>query len=264
MDTEVDWDDATIVAPQGPGVKNEKKKVDRFTPEQGVTYRMAILPGKPVRTFSHYKKGYGFFTCRKPDGLECMACADGDRMSEKFNVNALLYPAGPIPSTAPPGTAAPTLAPGQPIDVDNCVVVQWAFNSKVFTDLRQIKGEWGPLENYDLKVTCTNQQFKHMQITPCKEALYLTAPERSALDALIEESRYDLKKILTTYPDTVEEVRAIWAGASRDAIWAARKARRDTEKSAEGAAPAAQAAAAPPPLPAPTMPNFADLLSPPK
>lgn len=259
---EIEWtDDSAGVSTNA----SNNRKLERFTPKGGVTYRTAILTDKPIRTFQHYKKPYGYFACLKPDGLECIACNAGEKVSVKYAVNLLLYPQG-----------AEASAPWDPAQLR---VMLWQFGPKVFTDVKALVKEWGPVANYDLKFTCTNGEFQHMTVTLCRESLWQINPYAEQIRQVIETSLYDLKKIVLRR-ETVDEVRQIWTGnATRDQIKAARDAaaggpaapasapfggflNQFTAPAAGApAAPAAPAAPSAPAQPAPAaMPDFSSLL----
>jgi hypothetical protein len=259
---EIDWTDESAGV---SATSNNNRKLERFTAKGGVTYRMAMLTPKPIRTFQHYKKPYGYFSCLKPEGLECLACNAGEKLSEKYAVNVLLYPAGAEATT--------------PWDPSQLHVMLWQFGPKVFSDIRDIVKEWGPVSNYDLKFTCTNEQFQHMTVTPCRESLWQINAYAAQIQQVIEQSQYDLPKIVLR-KETVEEVRQIWtAGVTRDQVKAARDAAKGAPSpSAAPAGPfagftqphAPQAPAAPaapqvPAIPARTsapaaVPDFSSLL----
>lgn len=258
---EIDWTDDSA----GVSSNANNRKLERFTAKQGVTYRMAILTARPIRTFQHYKKPYGYFACLKPDGLECLACNAGEKLSEKYAVNLLLYPQGAEATTA--------------WDPSQLRIMLWQFGPKVFTDIKALAKEWGPVTNLDLKFTCTNEQFQHMTVTPCRESLWQINAYAAQIQQVIETSVYDLKKIVLRR-ETVEEVRQIWtSNVTRDQLKAARDAAAGGPATPASApfggflnqftapaagAPAAPAAPAAPPAPAQpaqaAMPDFSSLL----
>jgi len=268
----VDWGDPTVGDSAG-----RSRKVERFRGKQNKVHRLVILTERPFRTVSHYKRSYGYFACLKFDGLECVACAANDRPQEKFACNVLVYPEG--------------AQPGVPWDPTQARVMLWEPGPKVFADIRAIFREWGPLQNYDLSVNCTNEQYQHLNVTPTPKLLWREHPQAEALANMIAADSYDLIKLVGRNKETVEEVRQIWQhNATRDQI----KAQREKDRGPAGnglmsyaASPApapSQATYAPPlmsggahaphPLesvaqptvahpsmpPTPAMPNFSDLL----
>lgn len=235
---EISWDDASVQ----PKNTDANRKIERFVGKQGITTRIAILTEKPVRTFTHYKKGYGYFSCLKVDGLECVACAAGDRVSEKYATNILVYP--------------PNAAPGVPLDLQQLKLMLWQPGPKVFNDLRAIRQEWGDLRGYDIKVTCTNEQYQHLNITNCRESLWATDGNAAQIAQYLEANIYDLKKIVGGKKETVDEVRRIWTtNITRDQI----KSERDKMGGAATEKEYAPTASAPG-TPTPALPDFAALL----
>lgn len=236
---EVDWNDSSV-ATMDAAQKN--RKVERFTAKQGQTHRITVLTDKPVRTFTHYKRGYGYFSCLKADGLECIVCAANERVSEKFACNILVYPGG--------------TKPGSPWDHTQAKVMLWQPGPKVFGDIRQIVNNWGPLANYDLEVHCTNEQYQHLNITPTPKLLWKEHPNAQQIAEAIERDQYDLKKLVGR-KETVEEVRQIWTtNVTRDQLRAARdKGGKGSTTTPYSAGSTTTAAAAPAQLP-----NFSDLL----
>jgi hypothetical protein len=237
---EVGWDDSSVAAQP---TNNASRKVERFNAKQGVTHRITVLTEKPVRTFTHYKRGYGYFSCLKADGLECVACAANDRVSEKFATNILVYPSG--------------TAPGTPWDDSKLRVMLWQPGPKVFGDIRQIVKNWGPLQGYDLEVHCTNEQYQHLNITPTPKLLWKEHPNAAQVAEMLERDQYDLKKLVGGRKETVEEVRQIWTtNVTRDAIRAA----RDKAGKGSTATPYNPGATETPASAPTTLPNFNDLL----
>lgn len=238
---EVSWDDASVAA--NANNANANRKVERFVAKQGLTTRVSILTERPIRTFTHYKRGYGYFSCPKADGLSCVACESGDRMGEKFATNILVYPLN--------------AAPGVPLDASKLTVLLWQPGPKVFADLRAIKQEWGPLQQYDVKVTCTNEQYQHLNITPCRESLWLQDPSSEIIASFIETNSYDLVKLVGGRKETPEEVTRIWTtSVTREAM---KQERSKNEPTPMGAVVGSIATPAPS-SPTPQLPDFANLL----
>lgn len=239
FDTEVSWNDPSIAT------TGDKRKVERFLAKQGKTTRITVLTERPIRTWTHYKKPYGYFACLKAEGLECVACGANDRPSEKFMCNILVYPDG--------------TEPGSNWDASQLKVMLWQPGPKVFGDIRQIVKNWGPLQNYDLEITCTNEQYQHLNVVNTPKCLWKEHPSAEAIAKVIEASQYDLKQLSSNRKETVDEVRAIWTtpNMTREML----KQHRDKNK---GTTAVSYAAAAPAQEPAPAapaaLPNFADLL----
>lgn len=237
---EVDWNDPSVAT-----VDNAQKnrKVERFTAKQGQTHRVTVLTEKPIRTFTHYKRGYGYFTCLKAEGLECVACAANDRVAEKFACNILVYP--------------PEAQPGQMWDPSKLKVMLWQPGPKVYGDLRQIVKNWGPLQGYDIEIACTNEQYQHLNVTPTPKLLWKEHPNADVIAQMLERDQYDLKKLVGGRKETVEEVRQIWTtNVTREQL----RATRDKNGKATTSTPYTAGATAAPAAAAPALPNFSDLL----
>lgn len=236
---EVDWNDPSVATTDTAA---KSRKVERFTAKQGQTHRITVLTDKPVRTFTHYKRGYGYFSCLKADGLECIVCAANERVSEKFACNILVYPAG--------------AEPGRPWDHTQAKIMLWQPGPKVFGDIRQIVKNWGPLAGYDLEVHCTNEQYQHLNITPTPKLLWKEHPNALTIAEQVERDQYDLKKLVGR-KETVEEVRQIWTtNVTREQL----RATRDKGGKGSTATPYTAGATAAPVAAQAQLPNFSDLL----
>lgn len=240
---EIGWDDPSVVA-KDPN--QSSRKVERFTAKLHKTHRITVLTEKPLRSFTHYRKPYGYFACLKAEGLECIACAANDRVSEKFATNILVYPDG--------------TEPGAPWDASKARVMMWQPGPKVFGDIRQIVRNWGALQNYDIEVHCTNEKYQHLNITPTPKLLWKEHPNAADIQAMIERDQYDLKKLVGGRKETVEEVRMIWSNPNitREQLKALRE--QSAPQTGGGYPPQGNPGMTPPPSGTASAPNFADLL----
>lgn len=242
---EVGWND-TSVASADPSQRG--RKVERFTGKQGKSHRITVLTERPIRTFTHYKRGYGYFSCLKADGLECVACAANEKPSEKFACNILVYPDG--------------TSPVAPWDASQLKIMLWQPGPKVFGDIRGIYNNWGPLQGYDIEVTCTNEKYQHLNVTPTPKLLWKEHPQAAQIAEMIERDQYDLKKLVGGRKETVEEVRQIWTtNVTRDQL----REQRDKQGPAQTATPYAPPVSGMPPAPfgnaaAPARTDFNGLL----
>jgi hypothetical protein len=197
----VSWDDTSI----GGGASGPSRKMERFKAQANKNHRILIMDASPVRVFQHYKKDFGYVRCLKSLNQDCAFCNGGDKAAEKYGVNVLVYPDNV--TTSSQVTAA------------NVKIATWLFGAKTFAEIRNIKQEWGPLDTYDLKITCTNEQFQHLVITPAREALYVNSPDAADIRGKMQSEVYDLKKILGR-TSTPEEVKGIYEGTlSRDDVF---------------------------------------------
>jgi len=59
-------------------------------------------------------------------------------------------------------------APKQPFSYD---LYPWVFSETTFTKLKSLNNEF-PLATHDIKIACTNDEYQHLDITPCQEAIW--------------------------------------------------------------------------------------------
>jgi len=82
----------------------------------------------------------------------------------------------------------------------------WFFSDKKFDKLRSVNSEYSLAEK-DLKISCTNEEFQHLDMMPCKEAIWLlkeNLKEKIQEDA--EKLKPQLKKLLARNK-TIDQVR---------------------------------------------------------
>lgn len=216
---EIGWDDAPTSVGGG--------KLKKFKGKVGKTYRVVILTERPVRTFNHFKKPFGYFTCLKGEGQECVACNAGESVTEKYAVNILLYPDNAGPNGA--------------FRASDVEILAWQMGPKIFSDLKKIKDEWGPLTGLDVKLECTNEQYQHIDATVCKEQALASHPEVAQIIAIAQQGQFDLKKVFAS-KETVDEVNLIWTtNITRDEL---KKRREKGDHGAPAPAPVNAAALA--------------------
>lgn len=204
---DISWDEVVQVS---SGEFKKGRKLDRIKFKAGPAMRVLLLDANPVAVVQHYKKEFGYLRCLVSTGQRCPACDAGDRPSQKFGINALVYPMGAE----------------KPSDVNsaNVEVKAWLFNAKVFNDLKNIKSQWGPLTEYDLKINCTKEQFQEVTVLNCKGSLVDNSPDEANVRAKATTDRFDLKWNLGR-AFTVAQVEGIWTGKmSKDEIFKKRDA----------------------------------------
>lgn len=82
----------------------------------------------------------------------------------------------------------------------------WFFSDKKFDKLRSVNSEYS-LAQKDLKISCTNQEFQHLDMMPCKEAVWqLKESLKVKIQEDAEKLKPQLKKMLARNK-TLEQVR---------------------------------------------------------
>lgn len=215
MTTTLSWDDAPLSA-TATKKTFEKNPIRRLTLKKDESKRIAILSEVPHRVFSHYLEGYGNFACVKFQGHDCPGCAQGLKIQEHFYLNVLVYPNNASPN-------------GDWLTSEANVYL-WKFGPKVFSTLRAMKGDWGDLRGYDIRLTCTNDKFQH--ITPANMPQSLWAPLAAADEKFAERIQNDLYDIprITAADETPEEIQMILDGKfpSRKELKEYRKSQGET------------------------------------
>ena len=64
-------------------------------------------------------------------------------------------------------------APKQPFSYD---LYPWIFSETTFIKLKSLNNEF-PLATHDIKIACTNEEYQHLDITPCQENIWTMKPE---------------------------------------------------------------------------------------
>lgn len=179
--------DASVEIEERKDFSQKTTRVLRF--KAGQTYRVKFCSEQVLLRRRHYnsmKKKY--YRCLDYLGYcpVCVAASDkingAKRASDTFGANMLVY------DMNADGTVK------QPL---NAEVHFWAFGSEKFSSVRAISQEWGNPMELDLLITCTDENFQKVQISPCRNCLYLENEEfRAACDAKIKEDSYPLDKFL--------------------------------------------------------------------
>lgn len=50
-------------------------------------------------------------------------------------------------------------------------LLPWIFSEQTYLKLKTVNGEF-PLASHDIKVACTNEEYQHLDITPCNESIW--------------------------------------------------------------------------------------------
>ena len=156
-------------------------KAERYKGRKGYTDRIGIIffkkkevvAGTPLRDqFSidecprflakdtHFYQGLGYTFCNTAPGSAPSVCCErlgpSDRRIATLIVKYRTDKNG---------------MPLQPFNTGSLEFMTWAFNAMKFQQLRAVHSE-NPLQTHDLKITCTNDDFQHLQFFPCKEAMW--------------------------------------------------------------------------------------------
>jgi hypothetical protein len=181
------------------GFENEDIKggiFDKYKGKKGEVHRLGIAFTDPKAMFAgaktHYKERY--FLCKK--GLCC------DKLgAAKWRVGAVIIKY----NTDKLGGLK------QPFSYD---LYPWIFSETTFIKLKGINNEF-PLATHDLKVSCSNEEYQHLDITPCNESVWQAKEELKK--KILEEARaiWDYVKKGVASDMSVEEIRDLLsAGAA--------------------------------------------------
>lgn len=178
----------------GAGDDNVGKKTARFKGKQGETYRASfawtkVVNGEPRVNFlaceRHYLQGVGYFL---PKGPETTKMAGP-----------------PKPTVATILVVWPTDKHGQPnMDAigkgEGIEVMSWIFSTERYDQLKRRNVEF-PLHECDLTMTCTDTQYQKMDLSPCKDSIFVKlskkdSPRAKEIVEAIRSSIADIEKNL--------------------------------------------------------------------
>jgi hypothetical protein len=138
------------------GFENEDIKggiYDKYKGKKGVTDRGAIVYSDPTAMFAgakiHFKDR--FFLCKK--GLCCEKLG-----AAKWRVGAVLVKYG----TDKFGVLK------EPFSYE---LYPWIFSETTFIKLKAVDKEF-LLTTHDIKISCTNEEYQHIEIVPCNESIW--------------------------------------------------------------------------------------------
>lgn len=172
------------------GFENEDIKsgmYDKYKGKKGQVDRGAIVYTDPKAMFAgskyHYKEKY--FLCKKGKCCEVLGPA-------KWRVGAVLVKY----STDRQGGLKKPFA---------FEVLPWIFGEAVYAKLKNVNSEF-PLATHDLKINCTNEEFQHLDLTPCNEAVWLAKDELKNM--VLEQAKpiWDFVKKSIAHDLSVEEI----------------------------------------------------------
>jgi len=143
------------------GFENEEIKggiYDKYKAKKGETHRLAIVYTDPKAMFAgakiHFKER--FFLCKK--GKCCEVCGPA-----KWRVGSVIIKY----NTDKMGAFK------KPFEYD---LYPWIFSEQTFIKLKNVNSEF-PLATHDIKISCTNEEYQHLDITPCTESVWTAKDE---------------------------------------------------------------------------------------
>jgi hypothetical protein len=123
--------------------KGKKNQIDRCA--LVYTDPKAMFAGQKV----HFKER--FFMCKK--GKCCEVCGPA-----KWRVGAVLIKYG----TDKLGN------PKKPLTYE---LYPWIFSEQTYIKLKGVNNEF-PLATHDIKISCSNEEYQHLDIVPCNESIW--------------------------------------------------------------------------------------------
>lgn len=143
------------------GFDNEDIKggiYDKYKGKKNQVDRTAIIYTDPKAMFAgskiHYKDR--FFLCKKGKCCEKLG-------PPKWRVGAVLIKY----NTDKQGNVK------KPFGYE---LYPWIFSEQTYIKLKNVNSEF-PLASHDIKISCTNEEYQHLDITPCTEALWSVKEE---------------------------------------------------------------------------------------
>lgn len=140
------------------GFENEEIKggiYDKYKGKKGEVHRIGIVYTDPKAMFAGAKIHFNtrFFLCKK--GICCEKLGP-----PKWRVGAVLCKY----STDRSGNLR------TPFSYE---LLPWMFSEQTYMKLKNVNAEF-PLATHDIKISCTNDEYQHLDITPCNEIIWTT------------------------------------------------------------------------------------------
>jgi len=175
------------------GFENEEIKggmYERYKGKKGEVHRGAIIYTDPKAMFAGAKVHFNtrFFLCKK--GICCEKLGPA-----KWRVGSVLCKYG----TDRNGNIR------QPFSYE---LFPWLFSEQTYIKLKTTNSEF-PLANHDIKISCTNDEYQHIDINPCNEIIW-TAKE-TIKKQILEEAKpiWDFIKRSIASDLSVEEIKEL-------------------------------------------------------
>lgn len=163
---------------------------DKFKGTKNQTDRCGIIYADPKAMFAgsktHFKERY--FLCKK--GFCCEALGPS-----KWRVGAVIIKYG----TDKQGNIKKPFA---------YEIFPWIFGEGTYLKLKNVNSEF-PLASHDIKIACTNEEFQHLDITPCNETIWTAKDELKTLILDQAKPYWDYVKKSIASDLSVEEVKEL-------------------------------------------------------
>lgn len=174
------------------GFENEDIKggaYEKYKGKKGEVHRLGIVYTDPKTMFSGSKVHYAnnrYFLCKNSVCCEKVGPA-------KWRVGAVVVKYG-------------TDKQGNIKTPFSYELLPWMFSEGAYLKLKTTNGEF-PLATHDIKISCTNDDFQHLDISPCQESVWQAKEELKK--KILSESKsvwdYIHKSIATNM--SVEEIK---------------------------------------------------------
>lgn len=163
---------------------------DRYKGTKGTTDRLAIVYQDPKAMFAgvkcHYKDRY--FVCKK--GICCEKLG-----APKWRVGAVIVKY----ATDKQGMIK------KPFGYE---LMPWSFGEQTYVKLKNVNSEF-PLASHDIKVSCTNDEYQHLDITPCNEVIWTAKEELKGEVLEAAKPIWDFVKKTLASELSIEEIREL-------------------------------------------------------
>jgi hypothetical protein len=175
------------------GFENEDIKggiFDKYKGKKGEVHRCSIIFTDPKAMFagakSHFKDRY--FLCKKSICCEKLG-------APKWRVGSVIIKY----ATDKLGNLK------QPFSYE---LYPWVFSETTFVKLKTINNEF-PLTTHDIKISCGNEEYQHLDITPCNESVWQAKEELKK--KVLDEARpiWDYIKKGVASDMSIEEIKDI-------------------------------------------------------
>jgi hypothetical protein len=143
------------------GFDNEDIKggmYEKFKAKKGEVVRLGIIFSDPKAMFAGQKVHFKdrFFLCKKGICCEKLGIA-------KWRVGAVVIKYGTDRAGAIKSPFSYELIP-------------WIFSEAPYVKLKTVNSEF-PLASHDIKIACTNEEYQHLDISPCQETIWQAKEE---------------------------------------------------------------------------------------
>lgn len=169
-------------------------QMEKYKGKKGEAHRCAIIYTDPKTMFAgsrvHYKER--FFLCKKGKCCDLAGPA-------KWRVGGVLVKYG----TDKQGTMK------KPFSYE---LFPWIFSEGTYTKLKGINTEF-PLATHDIKITCDNDDFQHLNINPCQESIWTARDELKAEMLEAAKPIWDYIKRSIASDLTIDEIMALCGSA---------------------------------------------------